>query len=159
MTSIRRSFGPVTDYLPHRPPMLLIDGIVEVSDARAVCRATIHPDCAFAIDGVVHAAAMIELVAQACAIYVGVLSARDGNPPRTGLIIACREIAFAVDGLAVGDEVTIVADKVFGQQQLAAFTGTVTRGETLCATIQLSVADAELVGSPLPSGASAGADG
>jgi predicted hotdog family 3-hydroxylacyl-ACP dehydratase len=124
--------------------MLLIDDIVEVTSQRAVCRTTIHADCVFAIDGLVHPSAMIEFVAQVCAIYVGVLSARDGSPPRTGLIMACREIAFAVDSFAVGDELTIVANKVFGQKQLAAFTGTVARGDALCASVQLSVVDAEL---------------
>jgi predicted hotdog family 3-hydroxylacyl-ACP dehydratase len=146
------AFGPVTGYLPHRPPMLMIDDIVEVTEPRAVCRTTIHPDCVFAIDGLVHPSAMIEFVAQACAIHVGVLCARDGDPPRLGLITSCREITFAVDSFAVGDELTIVVNKVFAGRQLAAFTGTVTRGEALCATVQLSVVDAELAGSPHPTG-------
>jgi predicted hotdog family 3-hydroxylacyl-ACP dehydratase len=145
-------FGPVADYLPHRPPMLLIDTIVEVTDQRAVCRATIRPDCVFAIDGVVHPSAMIEFIAQACAIYVGVVDAREGGRPRLGLILACREVSFAVDRFAVGDELTITASKVFGQNQLAAFTGTVTRGDALCATVQLSVADAALTATQLATG-------
>jgi predicted hotdog family 3-hydroxylacyl-ACP dehydratase len=124
--------------------MLLIDDIVEVTEQRAVCRATIHPDCVFAIDGAVHPAAMIEFVAQACAIYASTVSAGDGGPPRLGLIMACREAAFAVDAFAVGDELTIVASKAFGGNTMASFTGTVSRGDALCATIQLSVVDAEL---------------
>ena len=135
--------GPAAGYLPHRPPMLLIDDIVEITEQRAVCRATIHPDCVFAIDGAVHPAAMIEFVAQACAIYASAVSAGDG-PPRLGLIMACREAAFAVEGFAVGDELTIVASKAFGGNTMASFTGTVSRGDALCATIQLSVVDAEL---------------
>jgi predicted hotdog family 3-hydroxylacyl-ACP dehydratase len=122
--------------------MLLIDDIVEVTEHRAVCRATLHPDCVFAVAGVVHPSALIELVAQACAIHAGVQAARGGDPPRLGFLAACREIAFAVDALAVGDELTIVAARVFGQDQLAAFTGTVTRGEVVCATMELSVVDA-----------------
>lgn len=136
--------GPAAGYLPHQPPMLLIDDVVEVTEDRAVCRTTIHPDCVFAIDGAVHPAAMIEFVAQVCAIYAGAMSARDGGPPRLGLIMACREAAFAVDGFAVGDELTIAASKAFGGNQMASFTGTVSRGGALCATIQLSVVDAEL---------------
>ncbi len=148
MTATIAAPGPVTDYLPHRPPMLLIDDIVEVTELGAVCRTTIHPGCVFAIDGLVHPSAMIEFVAQTCAIYVGVRGARDGDPPRLGLIMACREVTFAIDSFAVGDELTITATKVFGQKQLAAFTGTVHRGEALCATVQLSVIDAALAGAP-----------
>ncbi|TMQ09296.1 MAG: hypothetical protein E6J91_30725 [Deltaproteobacteria bacterium] len=158
MTPTGDMFGPVADYLPHRPPMLLIDTIVEVTEQRAVCRATIRPDCVFAIDGVVHPSAMIEFVAQACALYVGVVDARAGDPPRLGLIVACREVSFDVDGFAVGDELTIVASKVFGQDQLAAFTGTVTRGDALCATVQLSVADAALSATQLSIGGDARGD-
>jgi predicted hotdog family 3-hydroxylacyl-ACP dehydratase len=122
--------------------MLLIDEIVDVTGDRIECRTTIHRDCVFAIDGQVHASALIEFVAQACAIYVGVVCARKGDPPRMGLIMSCREVSFAVDRLAVGIELTIVATKIFGHDQLAAFTGTVScRGES-CASIQLSVVDA-----------------
>jgi predicted hotdog family 3-hydroxylacyl-ACP dehydratase len=144
VTAALEVLGPVTDYLPHRPPMLLIDQIVEVTELRVVCRTTIHRGCVFAIDGSVHPSAMIEFVAQACAIFVGVRGARDGDPPRLGLIMSCREVTFAVDSFAVGDELTIAATKVFGQKQLAAFTGTVSRGDVVCATVQLSVVDAAL---------------
>ena len=138
------SHGPVVDYLPHRPPMLLIDDIVELTSDGVVCRATIHPDCVFAIDGRVHPSAMIEFVAQACAIYAGLVSARDGAPPKHGFIASCREITFAIDSFSVGDELTIAATKVFGQEQHAAFTGKVTRRDALCASVELSVVDAEL---------------
>jgi predicted hotdog family 3-hydroxylacyl-ACP dehydratase len=151
--------GPAAGYLPHQPPMLLIDDIVEVTDQRAVCRTTIHPDCVFAIDGAVHPAAMIEFVAQACAIYAGAMSSRDGGPPRLGLIMACREASFAVDAFAVGDELTIVASKAFGGTQMASFTGTVSRGGALCATVQLSVVDAELAAPSPAAGDAADAGG
>jgi predicted hotdog family 3-hydroxylacyl-ACP dehydratase len=132
--------------------MLLIDEIVEVTGDRAVCRAKIHSDCVFAIDGRVHSSSMIEFVAQACAIYIGVGAARDGTPMRLGLIMGCREISFAVDSLAVGDELTIVATKVFGLQQMGTFTGTVTHRDVLCATLQLSVVDAEFSATQSPAG-------
>jgi predicted hotdog family 3-hydroxylacyl-ACP dehydratase len=158
MTAQSAALGPAADYLPHRPPMLLIDEVLEVTDRVGVCRTTIHPDCVFAIDGRVHPSAMIEFVAQTCAIAVGVLAARDGDPPRLGMIMACREVSFAVDHFAVGDELTITVTKAFGQKMMAAFTGTVVRGGEVCATIQLSVADAELAAAQSP-GPGNGGDG
>jgi predicted hotdog family 3-hydroxylacyl-ACP dehydratase len=143
---VTAAFGSAADYIPHRPPMLLIDDIVEVTEDRAVCRSTIHPDCVFARDGMVHPSAMIEFVAQACAVWVGVTNSREGTAPQLGFIVACREVDLAVNSFAVGDELTITATKVLGQDQLAAFTGTVTRGDELCVSIQLSVVDAVLAG-------------
>lgn len=137
-------FGPIADYLPHRPPMLLIDEIVESERDRIVCRTTLHPDCVFALDGKVHPTAMIEFVAQAAAICVGVQAERDGDPPRLGLIIGCREITFAVDSFAVGDLLEIVATRVVGQAQFGAFTGTVSCRGAVCVTLHMSVVDAEL---------------
>jgi predicted hotdog family 3-hydroxylacyl-ACP dehydratase len=123
--------------------MVFIDEIVSVTDTRGECRTTIHPDCVFAIDGRVHASAMIEFVAQVCAIFVGVRAARDGKPPRLGVLMGCREVAFSIDSFAVGDELVIAATKIYGEHQLAAFTGTVSRGDAVCASVQLSVVDAQ----------------
>lgn len=138
--------GPVTDYLPHRPPMLFIDRIDDATNQGAACMATIKPDCIFLQDGVVHPSAMIEFVAQACAIAAGVDASRTGGPPKLGFIIGCREVAFAVDHFSVGDELTIVVKKIIGGDQLAAFNGTVSRDGVVCVTIQLSVVDAEIAG-------------
>lgn len=139
-------FGPVIDYLPHRPPMLLIDEIIEVNANGGMCRTTIKPDCVFAIDGLVHPSSMIEFVAQACAIAAGVTASRTGGPPRLGFIIGCREVTFDVDTFKVGDVLTIGITKVLGEQQLGVFNGVVTRDGVVCTKVQLSVVDAELAG-------------
>ena len=144
-------FGPVVDYLPHRPPMLLIDTILEVNQNGGACRTTIKPDCVFAVDGLVHPSAMIEFVAQACAIAAGVTASRTGGPPRLGFIIGSRECTFDVDHFAVGDELTIAITKVLGEEQIGVFNGTVSRGGVVCVKIQLSVVDAELAGAQFAS--------
>jgi predicted hotdog family 3-hydroxylacyl-ACP dehydratase len=139
------ALGPITSYVPHRPPMLMIDEILEVTiDQRIVCRATIHPGCVFARDGIVHPSAMIEFVAQACAILAGVTATDGERPVQVGLLLGCREIAFAVDRFVVGDVLTITAVKTFGGQQMATFTGTVARGDEHCVTAELSVMDGAL---------------
>lgn len=135
-------FPPITELIPHRPPMVLLDEVIACEPGRVTCRATLQPDCVFAVDGFVHPAALIELVAQACAAYVRLLPGDGDGPPRLGLIMGSREASFEVDRLAVGEVLTVVAQKQYGESQLASFVGTVTRGTTLCATIQLSVVDA-----------------
>lgn len=130
--------GAVEDYLPHRPPMLLIDEIVDTTVTGVVCRTTIRPDCVFATDGIVHPTAMIEIVAQACAICAGTQT-RGGNAPRAGMLVACKEASFAVDSFAVGDELTIVVEKLVDQPPMTAFAGTVVRDGASCVTMQLSV--------------------
>jgi predicted hotdog family 3-hydroxylacyl-ACP dehydratase len=131
-------------YLPHRPPMLLIDELVELGDTRAVCRAQIKPDCVFAIAGVVHPAALIEFMAQACATLIGPRAGADG--PRPGVIVSCRQIDFFSDELRIGDQLELVADRLAGETVLATFECKVTRGGELVAAMQLSVAEANALG-------------
>jgi predicted hotdog family 3-hydroxylacyl-ACP dehydratase len=138
------NFRPIEDYLPHRPPMLLIDELVEVTDIKAVVRTTIKPDCVFARDGIVHPAAMIEFMAQCCAILIG--ARPSGKGPRLGFIISCREVNLMVDSFSVGDKLELTAGKVHGQEALAVFSCTVSRDGVLCATMQLSAVDAEVIG-------------
>ena len=142
-------FAPVADYVPHRPPILMIDEIVEVTPDGSVCRATLRPDCPFAIDGQVHPAALIEVAAQAFAVGVGVNAKRRGDAVRRGFVIGGRECTFEVDALAVGDVLEFRSTRLFGETLLGAFSCDVYRDGARCATIQLSVADAT-VGTLVP---------
>ena len=89
--------------------MLLIDEIVDATERGVVCKATIRPDCVFATDGLVHPSAMIESSRR------HVRSARASRARRraaaTGMLVGCKEVSFAVDSFAVGDELTIVVDQ------------------------------------------------
>ncbi|MEP6860671.1 MAG: hypothetical protein ABJE66_08640 [Deltaproteobacteria bacterium] len=129
-------------YLPHRPPMLLLDEVVELGATRSVCRARIKPDCVFATAGVIHPAALIEFMAQCCATL---MAARTGEP-RPGMIVSCREIDFFVDELRVGDQLELVADRLTGETQLAVFECKVARAGDVIATMQLSAAVTDAVG-------------
>lgn len=127
------------DYVPHRPPMLLLDELVTEREDQVVCRATVAEAWPFCEAGEVNPLVMIELVAQACAVYVGVRARREGNPPQVGMLVGCREAELLAPRLVVGDELTITARPLFGQVQVTAFEGTVHRGAELCARMTLSV--------------------
>lgn len=123
-------------YLPHRPPMLLLDELVEHGATRAVCRARIKPDCVFATAGVVHPAALIEFMAQCCATLMGVGDA----PPQPGMIVSCREIDFFSDEIRVGDQLELVAERLAGAAPLATFACKVARAGEIVATMEMSAA-------------------
>jgi predicted hotdog family 3-hydroxylacyl-ACP dehydratase len=119
----------------------------ELTPRGAVCRTTLRADGVFVRDGAVHPSAMIEYVAQVCAIAASGITRRSGEAPRLGVIVSCREITFHVDRFEVGDELIIAVDKILGEDELAVFNGTVTRRGQTCVVIQMSVADARLAGS------------
>ncbi|HEY0252229.1 MAG TPA: hypothetical protein VGC41_11925, partial [Kofleriaceae bacterium] len=108
----------------------------ELGDHRSVCRAQIKPDCVFASDRIVHPAALIEFMAQCCATLLG---ARAGaGEPRPGMIVSCRQIDFFVDELRIGDQLTLVAERLPGETPLAVFECKVVRAGEVVATMQLS---------------------
>ncbi len=112
--------GPVASYVPHRPPMLLIEDIVEVVvDKRIVCRTVIRPGCVFARDGIVHPSAMNSIIAQACAVLAGVTAASGARPVQVGLLLGCREVTFAVDRFTVGDMHMALVDRRTDRGSLA----------------------------------------
>ena len=124
--------------------MLCLDEVGDETPDSVVCYMIIRSDFIFLDGDTVRPLAMIELVAQACAVLEGLKARREGKPPRIGMLIGCREAELLVDQLAVGDELTIRVDRLFDQPQMAAFTGTVERGGAVIGRVTLSVVDGDL---------------
>jgi len=141
MTAARR---PAVDFVPHRPPMLCLDEVGEDTATSVVCHVTIRPDFIFVEGDSVRPVAMIELVAQACAVYLGLQARCAGRSPRVGMVVGCREAEFLVERLAVGDELTVTVHRVFEELPVAAFTGEVARGGAVVGRVSLSVVDGDL---------------
>lgn len=135
---------PAIDFVPHRPPMLFLDTVGKEEGDSVVCHTTVRPDWLLLDGDVLRPLALIELVAQACAVYVGAKARREGVEPQVGMLVGCREAEFLVDRLDVGDQLTIAVTRVFGQVQIAAFTGVVSRAGAVVARVHLSVVSAEL---------------
>ena len=142
MTAPRRS---AADFVPHRPPMLWLDEVGDDTPSSVVCYTTIRPDFIFldGLDGLdqegASPVAMMELVAQASAVYLGLKARRAGRPPRFGMLVGCREAEFFVDRLEVGDELTVTVERSFDEPEVSAFVGTVARGGAVIGRVSLSV--------------------
>lgn len=140
MTAARRS---AADFVPHRPPMLCLDEVGDDNASSVVCYTTIRPDFIFLDGDHARPAVMIELVAQACAVYLGLKAVREGRARGLGVLVGCREAEFLVDRLVVGDELTVTVERVFDGPEVSAFVGTVARGGADIGRVSLSVIDGE----------------
>lgn len=138
MTAARR---PAVDFVPHRPPMLCLDEVGEDSATSVECFVTIRPDFIFLDDDGVRPLAMIELVAQACAVHLGLQARREGRSPRVGMVIGCREADFLAPRLALGDELTVTVHRAPDKLEATAFTGEVARGGAVIGRVSLTVID------------------
>jgi len=122
--------------LPHTTPMVLVDEVTELSDKRATCRLTLRPDSMFVEGGQVPGLVCIEYMAQAIGLYVGKKSLDRGEPIRIGFLLGTREMSVDVDHFDVGDELTLTAEHLFGEDTLGSFRCTVERrGHTVASAV------------------------
>jgi predicted hotdog family 3-hydroxylacyl-ACP dehydratase len=72
--------------LPHRPPMVLVDGVEHADAERCVARWTVPARSPWVEDGRLARAAFVEIAAQAAALHAGLAMSDSGAPPRLGYL-------------------------------------------------------------------------
>lgn len=106
----------VTTLLPHRPPILLVESVVEERDDGVVCRGRVPEGGPLARGGVAPVVLALELAAQTAAVHAALASRRDGAPgadpsaspmsargePAIGLLASIGDACFAVPELPAG---------------------------------------------------------
>jgi predicted hotdog family 3-hydroxylacyl-ACP dehydratase len=112
---------PPAKLLAHTPPMILIDEVVEYAPPRIVCRVGLRPDSLFVEDGKVPALLCVEYMAQAIGCFAGFVRLARGQTVRIGFLLGAREIKLEADHLAVGDEVLVEAERLFGESTFGTF--------------------------------------
>jgi predicted hotdog family 3-hydroxylacyl-ACP dehydratase len=133
------SFPPITELLPHRPPMLWIDEVVHHQGDDVHCRLTVRESHVFVEAGRVEPVVAIEWMAQTVGALVGLYDRAVSERPRPGYLIAVPDAQFFVDIFEVGDVLEIKAQLSWGDSTLASFEAQVEREGKLTARAQLSV--------------------
>ena len=100
---------PIEDLIPHQPPMVWLDELIDWSWGYARCRARITRDTALVKDGSLHAVALIEYMAQSVAACLGYGALQSGEDVRVGMIVACRSFDFHRERVPVGTELIVQA--------------------------------------------------
>ena len=121
------AFPPVAELVPHDPPMILVDELVEWSQTEARVRAKIRAGGPFVVDGQVPATILLEYMAQAIAVADG-MSARITGNRDIGLLLGTRELSLACEGVSVGDELDILVHQEFADASIARYACEVQRG-------------------------------
>lgn len=133
------SAGTITELVPHRAPMLLLESLVHHEDRTITCTASIGPDHPFLDNGEVDVLVCVELVAQSVAAYAGLRDRVAGRPPKIGFLVSCREATFEVPALSLGDRLTIETRHAWGDDTLGSFKGKVIREGTVLANVEIGV--------------------
>jgi len=120
-------YPPVSELVPHRPPMILIDEILDIGETSLTALVVLTESSPFVEDGRLPALVTLEYMAQGIAAFAGRARRAAGKTVGHGFLIACREMELAVDFLSVGDEIQVTVNQVWSDEQLGSFDCLVSR--------------------------------
>ena len=133
------TFPAIGELVPHRPPMILLDRMLDYAAGHARCAVQLRDDSPFVEDGRVRALVAIEYMAQAVAAYAGMRSREKGERPSIGFLLGTRELRLPVDFFQAGDALLVDVEHLFGDEQLGSFRCVVRRGDEMVGEAVLSV--------------------
>jgi predicted hotdog family 3-hydroxylacyl-ACP dehydratase len=147
---MKKRYPPVAELVPHRPPMILIDEILDIGETWLSARVAVTDCSPFVEDGKLPALVTLEYMAQSIAAFAGAARRAAGEPVRLGFLIACREMELQVDSLSAGDELEVTVNQVWADEHLGSFDCLVTLHGEKISRASLSVYQGDL--SPEASG-------
>lgn len=111
-------FPPIEEIIPHRGTMLLLDAVDACSDETLTAYATVRAGAWYAdADGAMPAWIGVELMAQAIAAHVGLLTMRAGQPARPGVLLGTRCYAAHRDAFGPGAPLRVTASELLRSEQ------------------------------------------
>jgi len=116
------------ELMPHRPPMRLVDRLVEYADKTGVVEAEVAAD-GLLVDGEgrLDEIALAELMAQAYAVIKGYAARLDSLPVRKGFLVGIRKMQFERP-VRAGDRLRIVIRMTAEVEEFALAEGEIRHG-------------------------------
>ena len=112
----------IAELLPHGPPMILIDRVIDWDQGRLDAEVEIRGDSVLFEPGQgVPCHAGIEFMAQACGVYAGLEAKQAGLPVRIGFLLGTRQYASHIQWFRLGDVLTISVSEVLREGPMAVF--------------------------------------
>lgn len=133
------TFPPLTELVPHRAPMLLLDRVVAADETGVTCAVDLRVDSVFARDGAVPAVVFLEYMAQAVAAFAGLRRRARGEAVSPGLLLGSREAVFHAREARAGDRLLVRAVVTWDDPVMGSYACEVRRDDELLARATLNV--------------------
>jgi predicted hotdog family 3-hydroxylacyl-ACP dehydratase len=115
------TYPPLTSFMPHRPPMLVLDSLSAWSENAVVCSRLVREGDLFVVDGKLSSIFAIELFAQAAAAHFGYAGMQRGGAMASGALLGSRRIDLFVPHFEVGQELSVRANQVMAMPPAAQY--------------------------------------
>ena len=132
------------DYLPHRPPMVLLDRVISVSDTEAVCELDITRDSAAAPflseDGTLPAYFSLELISQTVGVWSGYQNQKAGreNVP-LGMVLSARDLKSETAEYPLGCTLTVHIETLMSDGTIGSCQGEISIDGTVVSSGRVNV--------------------
>jgi predicted hotdog family 3-hydroxylacyl-ACP dehydratase len=129
------SFPPIADLVPHSPPALALDELVDCRDGAAHARLVVRDGGLLVQNGGASSVVCLEYMAQTVAACLGAAAFLDGRTVRVGMVVACRRFTLQRHHLRVGERLDVRVHRIRGTEDISNFEGDVRdeRGEMVAA--------------------------
>lgn len=136
----RTFHGPVTDLVPHRASMLLIDSLLEDTSEYVRVDATVRREQIFCTDDGLPGWVGVELMAQCVACWAGLRRLERKQEVQLGFLLGTRRFEIQTPFIPVGTRLEIDARlEIVSEQGLAVFVCSIFRDGAVIATGSLNV--------------------
>jgi 3-hydroxymyristoyl/3-hydroxydecanoyl-(acyl carrier protein) dehydratase len=136
----------VFDMIPQKPPMVMIDKIISVSEIKSITALTVRRGNVFCKNGYFQAPGLSENIAQTAAAQVGYLAHLSGEAPPVGFIGAIKNLEI-INLPAVGEELITQINVEHNIMNFTVINGLSKVGDKVMAKCQMKIfiADKEQV--------------
>lgn len=121
---------PIGDLLLHKPPMRMVDELLEVLDEGVCCEVTIKDSDLFVTPQGVPAYVSVEYMAQTIGVYDGWGRLQRKSEPRLGYLVGTRKLELHCDFFQIGQRLLIEAAVGWDGGQLVQFSCTTKDSQT-----------------------------
>lgn len=135
----------ISDLLPHKSPMVLIDEVVDFTQDSIKARLTITNKSLFFDKGVVPSYVGLEYMAQTVAAWNGLIARQKQLQPRIGFLLAARKLKLEVTSFKEGDVLNISGHCAYTDGEMASFNCSIYINEIEVALASLTVVQPKLV--------------
>lgn len=111
----------VLDYILHRPPMVLIDDILDWNQEGVAATLTIRPDLMFCEEEGLPTWVAIEIMAQTISLHAGLVGHHLGHLPKLGFLLGTRKINLPFSHFKIGQVLTVYAKCQYIHDKLGVF--------------------------------------
>lgn len=115
------------EYLPHEPPMVLIDEVIYVDDNKAVTRCYVNRNGVLSPflneNGDLPAFFALEIFAQSVGVWNGYMQKESKNKIKIGMLLGTRNFKIKSTFFKIGTEITTIVQQNMSDGTLANFEG------------------------------------